>query len=318
MPPFVRFILKLIASADIDIRKNYKWVRRLRRFTSRLDTPDPSQSDYSIMDSHIFAKDYSHEIPIRIFQPNSLENEDPILFFHGGGWVTGDIETYTNTCIHMANTLKRRVYSVDYRLAPEYPYPAGLEDCLYVTRLLMKHLNMTGIKHSGQWILAGDSAGANLAAAVSLKLRDEGQPVPSRQILLYPVTYYDHTDASPFQSIQSKGEDYGLTAERIQEYMEMYQPNRGERKSPYVSPLMAKDFSNQPRTLIITAEHDPLRDEGEAYGKKLEEAGNDVEIHRVSETAHGFITLPQFTRPVEEAYSVINEFLLSTPSSESR
>ncbi|WP_277631131.1 alpha/beta hydrolase [Atopococcus tabaci] len=316
MNPFARLLLKLIASSDIDIRQDYERVRKLRRLTSRIARPVKKM--YSVMDSQIFSEDYSHEIPVRIFHPKKLRHEEAILFFHGGGWVTGDIETYTSACIHMADALGRKVYSVDYRLAPENPFPAGLDDCMRVAEVVMENLSMTGVKSPSDWVLMGDSSGANLAAAVSLRLRDEGKRVPAQQILLYPVTHWDHTEASPFETVRTKGRDYGLTAQRIQDYMEMYQPELEKRKSAYVAPLMAKDFANQPRTLIVTAEHDLLRDEGEAYGKELEQAGNEVQIHRVAESAHGFITLPPFTKPVKETFRVINDFLKEGPAADEK
>src|SRR5690606_22610697 len=203
----------------------------------------------------------------------------------------------------------RVVYSVNYRLAPEHPYPAGLEDCYQVIDVLLNHLELTRLADASKLTLIGDSAGANLIAAVSLKLRDEGKIVPAKQILLYPVTYWDHTENSPFESIRTNGYDYGLTAKKMQEYMELYSPDLEIRQSAYISPLMAFDLSRQPDTLIITAEFDPLRDEGEAYGEKLQSAGNHVVIHRIKETVHGFITYPTFVEPVVEAYEVINAFL---------
>lgn len=307
MNPIVRIILKMMASSNIDIQRDYEKIRRLRRLSSWLT--GASKKNYAIMDSQIYSEDRSHEIPVRIFHPEIRRDADPILYFHGGGWVTGDIETYTNACLNMADALGRIIYSVDYRLAPEYPFPNGLEDCLRVAVVLMENLELTGLESASQWILAGDSSGANLAAAVSLRLRDEGKIVPSRQVLLYPVTHFDHTESSPFESVHTKGQDYGLTAKRIQDYMEMYQPVLEERKSPYVAPLMTEDFSNQPKTLIISAEHDLLRDEGEAYGKALEQSGNEVKVHRIPESAHGFITLPPFAKSVAETYEVMNEFL---------
>jgi len=105
------------------------------------------------------------------------------------------------------------------------------------------------------------------------------------------------------------GADYILTTERIQEYMDMYVPNEEDRCSPYVAPLLASDLSDQPRTLIITAQYDPLRDEGEAYGQKLQEAGNDVRVFRMDGALHGFLTLPARSNPVRQCYTVINEFL---------
>ena len=155
----------------------------------------------------------------------------------------------------------------------------------------------------------GDSAGGNLAAAVSLKLRNENEKLPIKQVLIYPLTYWEHNENSPYESVRENGYDYGLTIKKINEYMEMYVPNEEERKSPYVAPLLAEDFRNQPDTLVITSEFDPLRDEGEAYGRALKEAGNHVEIKRILNSVHGFITYPPFVDPLTESYKLMNEFL---------
>src|SRR5699024_5728929 len=158
-----------------------------------------------IMDKKIYSQDRSHDIPVRIFFPKEPLNEDALVFFHGGGWVIGDIDTYTSACKNMADLTGRMVYSVDYRLAPEFPFPYGLEDCYRVAETLMTHLELSGLMNASQITLIGDSAGGNLAAAVSLLLRDRGKAVPTKQILLYPVTYWDHTKNSPFKSIRTNG-----------------------------------------------------------------------------------------------------------------
>ncbi|MGI5967876.1 MAG: alpha/beta hydrolase [Anaerotruncus rubiinfantis] len=249
-----------------------------------------------------------HTVPVRIFTPET-EGEHPILlFFHGGGWVTGNIDTYDRACTHMAKLTGHVVVSVDYRLAPEHPFPAGLEDCYAVARDIFLDAQLLGVP-AESITLIGDSAGGNLAAALSLLARDRGEFLPHRQILLYPATYNDHTARSPFPSVRENGEGYILTAKRIGEYMELYASCGADRKSPYFAPLLAEDLSGQPDTLIITAQYDPLRDEGEAYGKKLLAEGNRVKIHRIGEALHGFITLPPTLRVVKEAYGVINEFL---------
>ena len=139
--------------------------------------------------------------------------------------------------------------------------------------------------------------------------KDKGELLPGRQILMYPATHFDHTKNSPFQSVRDYGTDYLLTAERIENYMELYTQNEQTRRSPYVSPLLATDPSNQPKTLIITAKYDPLRDEGEAYGRKLREFGNDVRIHRIDEAIHGFLALPKYAKSVRTCYEHINAFL---------
>lgn len=304
MNPIFKFMLKMMSSPKINMQEDYEFVRKMQQLFS-----SKPKKGYIILDQKIYSEDHSHDIPVRVFRPQELRHDDALLFVHGGGWVTGNIDTYTSTCINMADLTGRVVYSVNYRLAPEHPYPAGLEDCYQVVDVLLNHLGKTGLTDASKLTLIGDSAGANLIAAVSLLLRDEGNIVPARQILLYPVTYWDHSENSPFESIRTNGYDYGLTAKKMQEYMELYAPELETRQSPYISPLSADDLTRQPDTLIITAEFDPLRDEGEAYGEKLKKAGNKVKIHRVKETVHGFITYPKFVEPVVETYEVINAFL---------
>ncbi|PRY82289.1 alpha/beta hydrolase [Alkalibacterium olivapovliticus] len=301
MNPLFKFILRLVSSPKIDIQEDYQSMRRMQRFFAR--NPQPR---YRFLDEKIYTTEGNHEIPVRIFYPKEKRHNGAVLYVHGGGWVIGDIESYSRTCINLADSLGRIVYSVDYRLAPEAPYPAGLNDCLRVAEVLMTEIEG---EEERDWIFMGDSAGANLIAAVSLVLRDNGRTLPGKQVLIYPVTYWDHTEASPFESIKTNGYEYGLTIKKIQEYMELYAPDMSIRKSPTISPLMADNLSEQPDTLVITAEFDPLRDEGEMYGKALEKAGNSVRIHRVLNAVHGFITYPKFTEPVEETIKVIKEFL---------
>ena len=304
MNPLFRVVLKLLSSPKIDMQKDYVWVRRMQQIFSA-----KPKKGYRILDKKIYSKDQTHDIPVRIFYPKEPLNDDVLVFFHGGGWVIGDIDTYTTACINMADLTGRVVYSVDYRLAPEYPYPSGLEDCYRVAETLMTHLELSGMMEASQITLIGDSAGGNLAAAVSLMLRDKGKIVPTKQILLYPVTYWNHTESSPFESIRTNGYKYGLTAKKVQEYMEMYEPNLAERKNSYVAPLMTKDLTHQPKTLVITAEFDPLRDEGEMYGIALREAGNEVVIQRIGGAVHGFITYPRFAESMTATYEAINIFL---------
>ena len=157
-------------------------------------------------------------------------------------------------------------------------------------------------------VLVGDSAGGNLAAVVSLMGRDRGVFQVKRQILLYPATYNDHSpETSPFESIRENGQDYILTSKRLCEYWELYL-SPDDWYDPYAAPLLEKDLTGQPDTLIITAEHDPLRDEGEAYGKALAEAGNRVVINRLEGAIHGFIShvgSPEF----ECACQLMRDFL---------
>lgn len=289
--------------SDIDLKKSYK----LERTFAKIKHPPVLKPFYKIWDHKVEWN--GHEIPVRIFYPEKEEKANSVLlFFHGGGWVTGDIDSYTNVCVNMSRLTKHIVVSVDYRLAPEHPFPAAPEDCYAVAReiFLDKELFQIDLKDI---TLIGDSAGGNLAAVVSLMARDKGEFLPSKQILIYPATYHDHSENSPFASVAENGTDYLLTSKRICEYMDFYAGEEKNKKNAYFAPLLASDFSNQPKTLIITAEFDPLRDEGEAYGKKLREAGNEVKIVRIPDALHGFFSLPSKFSQVQDCYKVINEFL---------
>lgn len=305
----VRAALKALSYPDIEIKRNYKLARQMVNVTNYQILRSP----YRTWDECVSVG--GHQIPVRIFSPVKgeqrpfAENRLPVLlFFHGGGWVTGNIDSYSRTCTHMAMETNRLVISVDYRLAPEYKFPAAPEDCYLVARALFRDSQHFGIDPE-QITLIGDSAGGNLAAVVSLMARDRGEFLPKRQILIYPATYNDHTATSPYESVIVNGNDYLLTAKRIEDYMDLYRSSLEDLKNPYFAPLLAKDLTRQPETLIITAQYDPLRDEGEAYGKRLEEAGIPVEIHRVEDALHGFFTLPGTFSQVKECYSYIRGFL---------
>lgn len=306
MNPLLRLGLRLLSLARFDVQEDYERVRRLQRQVAALPAAryrTPTWDTFSDGGG-------GHRVPVRVFTPQRRRREDLLLFFHGGGWVTGDIESYTPACATMADLTGCRVASVDYRLAPEHPFPAGLEDCYGTAHRLLEDPRRAGLEDPERIVLVGDSAGGNLAAAVSLLLRERGHRVPSRQILLYPVTHWDHDpDTSPFASVRAHGEDYRLTNTEIQDYFEMYVPDPALWRNRLVSPLLADDLSGQPDTLLLTAELDLLCDEGEAYGQALAAAGNHVDVHRIDRALHGFISLPRFARPLRDAYERIDAFL---------
>lgn len=133
--------------------------------------------------------------------------------------------------------------------------------------------------------------------------------MPSRQILLYPSTDSDHSQTSPYESVRENGTDFLLTTKRICDFIDLYKSSDEDLSNPYLAPILSKDLSNQPRTLIITAQYDPLRDEGEAYGKKLYAFGNEAEVYRMKDALHGFISLPKHFVHVKRSYELINQFL---------
>lgn len=301
MKPIKKTIMKILSIPHLNLKKNYKIYRKIIRFFN-----PPIKNEYTTLDYKMEVE--GREIPVRVFLPKENQAVKVLIFFHGGGWVTGDIDSYTNLCRDMANHTGHTVVSVDYRLAPEDPFPRGLEDCYYIAREIFKNPKALNCKKENI-ILAGDSAGGNLAAVVSLMARDRDEFYPKKQILLYPVTNYDHSEDSPFDSVRENGSDYIMTSQRMQDYLDLYVEKELDKSNPYVAPILSTDLSNQPKTLIITAEYDPLRDEGEAYGYKLREFGNDVEVRRVEDAIHGFFSNSINTEQQEQSYEWINSFL---------
>ncbi len=298
----MRKALKAITSLDVDVKRSYKAERQMELLTARLRG---KPSDYKMWDQKVPCGD--HCVPVRIFSPSGDGPFPVLLFFHGGGWVTGGIENYTGVCAGLAKATKHKVAVVDYRLAPEYRFPAAPEDCYAIAKEFF--IGHTFDFAENDITLMGDSAGGNLAAAVSLMARDRGEFLPKKQILLYPATFNDHSARSPFLSIRENGTDYLLTSKRVEGFMKLYSSSPDDFHNPYFAPLLASDLSRQPRTLIITAEFCPLRDEGEYYGRKLREAGNHVEIYRIKDALHAFFMLPPRSAPVKRTYQIINEFL---------
>ena len=260
-----------------------------------------------VWDHQVLAKD-GYPVPIGLFYPKVLRSQTVVLFFHGGGWVSGSKDTYVSVCSNLAEIAGCRVVSVDYRLAPEHPFPCGLEDCYAAAREWFLHAEEFHTQPE-KIVLAGDSAGGNLAAAVSLLAKDRGEFQVSRQVLIYPAVNNDYSALAPFASLRENGEGYLLTTKKIQENMNLYAPDPRHRSSPYFAPLLAKDLSHQPETLILTAEYDPLRDEGEAYGRKLQAFGCKVYMERVSGMLHGFFSLPVRFSAVRRCYKKIGNFL---------
>ena len=296
----MRRVLKALSFDGIEVEAS--------RHLANLKAIDPMKIFHKTIDYKIY--NGNHQIPVRIFLPGEkMEDDLPVfLFFHGGGWVTESIDNYERICARLADATGQYVVAVEYRLAPEDKFPAGLEDCYAVAKTLYSGDFMLNIKPENITLI-GDSAGGNLCAALSLMARDCGEFMPKRQILIYPATYNDYTENSPFPSVKENGTDYLLTAGKMQDYIDLYARNKEDKKNPYFAPYIAEDLANQPDTLILTCEFDPLRDEGEAYGKRLKEAGNYVEIHRIKDALHGYFALGIKQLHVQESFTYINEFL---------
>jgi acetyl esterase len=244
------------------------------------------------------------DIPVRVYVPAGTAGGEAlpvVVWFHGGGWVIGDIETADATVRTLANACDAVVVSVDYRLAPEHPFPAGLEDALAAVRWVADNAAELGADPS-RLAVGGDSAGGNLSAVVCQQLRDTG-PQIGFQLLVYPVTDL-HLD-SP--SVDENAEGYFLTKETMLWFRGHYIGDDVARwDDPLVSPLRADDvaLTGLPPALVITAEFDPLRDEGEAYGKRLQDAGVEATVTRYDGMIHGFYSMRDF---IPDAVTAITE-----------
>jgi acetyl esterase len=226
------------------------------------------------------------EIPVRIYWPRSGQRVGLVVYYHGGGWVLGDLETHDATCRRLANASDCIVVAVDYRLAPEHKFPAAVEDCYAAALWAAENAASLGVD-AARVAVAGDSAGGNLAAVVSLLAKQRGGPPLAHQALIYPVTDFD------FQrpSYQENAEGYLLTRQAMEWFWRQYLNDDAEGADPLASPLRAPDLRGLPPATVITAEYDPLRDEGEVYAERLAQAGVPTTCVRYLGQIHGFISL---------------------------
>ena len=240
-------------------------------------------------------------IPIRIYTPAGSGPFSVLVYFHGGGWVIGNIESHDGVCRSLTNAAGCIVVSVDYRLAPEDKFPAGPEDCYAATQWVIA--NAAALNGDPKRVaVGGDSAGGNLAAVVSLMARDRGGSRPVYQLLIYPATDYY---LSGWPSMQENADGYFLTRDDMVWFVNHYLSSEADAQNPYAWPIKAKDLSGLPPAMVITAEFDPLRDEGEAYAARLREAGVPVVVTRYNGMIHGFVSmagmLDQGKKAIEEA-----------------
>lgn len=233
------------------------------------------------------------QIRLRVYTPRSLRTDGAFFHIHGGGFTIGDIDDAHTVvkCAHISAQVGCTVTTVDYRLAPEFPYPTAPEDCYAALRWLVEEAASIGIDES-RIVIGGESAGGNLAAAVALMARDRGGPRLALQLLEVPVTDMS-AQSRTHPSLRRFGEGYGLDETVIDAFEAAYLPDERDRDDGYASPLCAADVRGLPPLHLITAELDPLRDSGEAYARRLYEAGVPTTIHRFLGHTHGSAALWQ-------------------------
>ena len=265
-----------------------RWGSRL--VSARAWRDHASDNGYSVLQVPAAAG----HLALRMYAGDPSADKPLIIYFHGGGWVIGDLQTHQPFCQSLCAHTGCTVVSLDYRLAPEHPYPAAHDDCLEGTRWIAKRLDELG-PNNGKFILAGDSAGGNLATCTCLALEEAGRTLTACQLLLYPTT--DHY-STPYLSSAEKATGYELSTKMVHWFWDTYmgrgQPKEGadagtaNQIPARTTPLHATNLATLPSTLLVTAQNDPIRDEGIAYADKLRANGVDLQYRHFERAEHGF------------------------------
>jgi acetyl esterase len=226
-------------------------------------------------------------IPLRAFRPQGTKADEvlpALVYFHGGGWVIGDLDTHDVVCRQLANGARCAVFSVDYRLAPEHRFPAAVDDCVAATQWVAAQAKALAID-AARIAVGGDSAGGNLATVVALAAREAGGPALRYQLLIYPAT----DQRMSFPSITKNGEGYLLTQKAMEYFRGHYVPNESDWRDWRASPYLAKSLAGLPPAYVLTAGFDPLLDEGRAYAERMAKEGVAVEYKEYPDMVHGFL-----------------------------
>jgi acetyl esterase len=281
-------------------------IRDARNQASKLRSGDaiplPRTEDLTLPGPH-------GDIPIRLYAPSSEPTQPAVVYFHGGGFVFGNLETHDTICRALAHESGATVLSIDYRLSPEHRFPVAVDESIAATRWIAENATSLGIDEH-RISVAGDSAGGTLAAVVALHARTDG-PRIAAQILFYPVTDLSSLSTESYLSL---AEGYGLTRAAMQWFRDQYLVSPEQSRHADASPLLAPNLAHLPPTLIVTAEFDPLRDEGEAYAHHLQQAGVTVTLTRYPGMIHGFIAMRGLLDDGDKAIREAAAFLRALPA----
>ena len=296
--PQVAFVLDLVVKSG---RPAYhtlspKDARQLFRETRPASTPQPPEIG-SMRDLS------ANGIPIRVYRPAGVPDATrlpALVYFHGGGWVIGDLDTHDTLCRQLTAEAGITVISVDYRLAPEHKFPAAADDAWTATTWVAAHAAEIGVDAT-KLAVGGDSAGGNLAAVVALQARDAGGPRLSLQVLNYPVTDV----GAETQSYRDLADGYMLTRDGMRWFIAHYLAKPQDAEDWRASPIRAKSLAGVAPALVITAGYDPLRDEGDAYAQKLRAAGVNVDHVSYGGMVHGFIPMGKLIDTGNRAVTLI-------------
>lgn len=266
--------------------------------------PLPIQDAMEVAElENIQAEGPAGRIPLRIYRP-SWEPRPAVIFFHGGGWVLGSVDSYDAFCRRLCNRTGCTVISVEYRLAPEYRFPEGVEDCYAATEWIWENSKDLRVIPSALAV-CGDSAGGNLAAVVSYLARERGGPELRCQVLIYPVASFDETT----DSMRAFADGPLLSRKELEWFRDYYLRSPDDGKDPLASPLMIDDLTRLPPALILTADLDPLRDGGRRYASRLREAGVAVTYTNYTGVFHGFLEHAGHLDQADNAMDEISAFV---------
>jgi acetyl esterase len=257
----------------------------------------------------VTAQTPSGPVPVRIYTPVESDAYGLLVYFHGGAFFLGSLDTHDHVARSLAKETGHKVISVGYRRAPESAFPAGLDDCYGVVRWAAEQGG--SLKWDGKNLaIAGDSSGGTFAAAVAAKAKDDGFDRITHQVLFYPSLDLDF-DVDRYASLRENAEGYGLETAGLKPFNAFYIDSGADPADPLVSPIKREDLAGLPPALVITAEYDPLRDEGELYGQRLTEDGVKATVSRYAGANHGFVAnfswIPEFYRAFQETGDFLNQ-----------
>ncbi|WP_163508265.1 alpha/beta hydrolase [Fodinicola acaciae] len=281
LDPHVRALLDEMASQELPPPEQLTVEQNREAIMDMRELAGPAEEVETVVDIS------ADGVPVRIYAPAGEKPLPVLVFFHGGGWVIGNLDTHDAVCRQLANRAGCVVAAVDYRLAPENPFPAAVEDAYAATAWIARNASAHG-GDGTRLAVGGDSAGGNLTAVVSQLARDRGGPALAFQLLIYPAV--NATDDSP--SMTENADGYFLTRALMDWFFAHYVTNPDDARNPLVSPALTADLSGLPPALVITAEYDPLRDQGVAYAKQLADAGVPVEHVNYDGMIHAFYQMP--------------------------
>lgn len=300
LDPQAKTLLDLIASRNMPAVHTQDPVTARAQYRERRFFTQPEASQVDTV-RELSADGPHGPIPLRLYRPlPASAGALPVLvYFHGGGWVIGDLDTHDVLCRDLALKSGCTVVSVDYRLAPEFPFPVPVDDCLAATRWVQQHASDLNVDPT-RTAVGGDSAGGKLAAVIAIAARNAKDLPISFQLLIYPATDQRFNT----KSYQANGQGYLLTSDSMTYFRGHYITDTKHYLDWRASPLLADDLSGLPPALVLVAGYDPLRDEGVAYAQRLSEAGNKATLMSFERQIHGFITMGRVINEANEAVEV--------------